>query len=91
MKKRILSTLCFISLIVLLLCLSVNSNNNNTDKKQLVIEEVLETESYKNLSPNVKEFIKDYYAESGEILLTKDLAGSGESYLNPIESLIVQL
>ena len=39
--------------------------------------------SYKYLSPKVKEYVKEYYEETGEVLLTESNAEDGEAYLNP--------
>ena len=47
------------------------------------IDEILETKAYSYLSPRVKEYIKEYYEETGKVLLTKEIAKEGETYLNP--------
>ena len=51
--------------------------------KELTIDEILETKAYSYLSPRVKEYIKEYYEETGKVLLTKEIAKDGETYLNP--------
>ncbi len=82
-NKKILSIIfCLLAVLVGYLIFS-NLNNDKDRFKNMSIEEVLKTDSYKYLSPNVKEFIYDYYEENGEILLTQDLAKDGEEYLNP--------
>ena len=52
-------------------------------RRELTINEILETKSYSYLSPRVKQYIKDHYEETGEIFLTKDNAKYGQPYLNP--------
>ena len=82
MKKRSLLIVSLLIIIFATIFLFINSNNNIV-KKELTIDEVLETESYSKLSSNVKQFIKDYYEETGEILKTEDNAKQGEAFLNP--------
>lgn len=53
------------------------------DNKKTDIEAVLKTNSYSYLSSNAKEYIKNYYYATGEILLTEKNKVSGEEYLNP--------
>lgn len=85
MKKNIIIFISFSLLLVFsfLVFNNFNKSEEKTKQKQPNIDEILETESYTNLSSNVKTFIKDYYEENGVVLLTKDLAEIGESYLNP--------
>ncbi len=86
MKKYLFAVIfvLMISFAGAFLIFNLSPNEKKSEpKKQLTIDEVLEEDSYKNLSFNAKEFIKEYYEETGEILLTKDLAKPGEEYLNP--------
>lgn len=80
MKKKIWFIIgCIIGSLLLLLNIPVTyARENNVN-----IDEILETKSYQSLSYNVKDFIKHYYEKNGIVLLTKDLAKSGEAYLNP--------
>ena len=79
MKKKVLVGIILIALLVIggfgiSLCFP---------NKELTIDEILETKAYSYLSPRVKEYIKEYYEETGKVLLTKELAKNGETYLNP--------
>ena len=79
MKKKVLVGIILIALLVIggfgiSLCFP---------SKELTIDEILETKAYSYLSPRVKEYIKEYYEETGKVLLTKELAKNGETYLNP--------
>ena len=79
MKKKFFYGITLISLLVIggfgiSLCFS---------NKELTIDEILETKAYSYLSPRVKEYIKEYYEETGKVLLTKEFAKEGETYLNP--------
>ena len=78
MKKKFLIIISlFIILVVGAFGISFALNRN------LTIDEILETKSYRYLSANVKEYIRNYYEETGVILLTEDNAKEGEAYLNP--------
>ena len=79
MKKKILRITCFFLCVGLLSYLIIIKD---TKTKYLSTEETLETNSFKPLSPNVKDFTKEYNNESGEIILTKALSKRGGSYLN---------
>lgn len=46
------------------------------------INYLLETKAYSYLSSNVKEYIKNYYEETGDILLTEKNKKTNEPYLN---------
>ena len=79
MKKKFFYGIILVSLLIIggfgiSLCLS---------HKELTIDEILETKAYSYLSPRVKEYIKEYYEETGNVLLTQELAKNGEAYLNP--------
>lgn len=79
MKKKVLVGIILIALLVIggfgiSLCFP---------SKELTIDEILETKAYSYLSPRVKEYIKEYYEETGKVLLTKEIAKNGETYLNP--------
>ncbi len=78
MKKKFLVIGSFF--VILLICLLGFSFGF---KKELTIDEILETKSYSYLSPKVKQYIKDHYEETGELLLTKENAKAGELYLSP--------
>lgn len=82
MKKSIIILISF-CLILFISFLLFSKREEKTQQNQLTIDEILETENYSNLSANVKTFIKEYYEENSVVLLTKDLAEIGESYLNP--------
>ena len=79
MKRKFLIVLSSFLLIIAIVILNIG----RTYSKELNIDEVLKTKSYSSLSQNVKDFIKNYYEENKVILLTSDLAGNGEPYLNP--------
>ena len=55
-------------------------NNKNAD---IDIEEVLKTSAYSYLSSNAKDYIKNYYNQTGEVLLTEKNKVEGKAYLNP--------
>ena len=55
-------------------------NNKNAD---VDIEEVLKTSAYSYLSSNAKDYIKNYYNQTGEVLLTEKNKVEGKAYLNP--------
>jgi len=67
----------------LLLCLSLSiSYSYRIDKSS--IDYILNTYAYSYLEPVVKEYIKDYYEETGEVLLTEKNKEDNKPYLNSI-------
>ena len=60
MKKKFLIVGSFI-LIIFICVLGINF----VFKKDLTIDEILETKSYNYLSPKVKQYIKNHYEETG--------------------------
>ena len=79
MKKKLL---IIFSLCIFVLTFTI-LGIGRTYAKEINIDEILKGKEYSSLSSVVKEFIKDYYEENGIVLLTKDLAKTGEGYLNP--------
>lgn len=55
------------------------------DKKEVYhgIDEVLQSEAYSYLSPKIIEYIKDYYEDTGTVLLTEKNKQDNVPYLNP--------
>ncbi|MBQ3297887.1 MAG: InlB B-repeat-containing protein [Bacilli bacterium] len=60
------------------------SNTNNLKKKKIVnIEEVLLSPNYSYLPEPAKDYIREHYKETGEVLLTEKNKEEDKSYLNP--------
>ena len=59
--------------------------NFTKSKKEIYqgIDEVLQSEAYSYLSPKIIEYIKDYYEETGTVLLTEKNKQDNVPYLNP--------
>lgn len=53
------------------------------DKSYAYIEKVLKTDAYSYLNGDAKEYVKDYYEATGEILLTEKNKEENLPYLNP--------
>ena len=47
------------------------------------IDKILKSEPYSYLSPEAKNYIKEVYENSGELILTEKNKKKGETYLNP--------
>ena len=75
-KKIILS----IMILITLLSAGVFFARNN---KKEYIDKVLSTPAYSYLSPTAKEFVKDSYERTGELVLTEKNKVVGTPYLNP--------
>ena len=78
MKKKILHIF-----IIFLLSIFSYSSSPNDFKNIQKIKKVLKTDSYAYLTPIEKDFIKDYYLETGQILLTEANKKENEPYYNP--------
>ena len=60
------------------------SNTNSLKKKKIVnIEEVLLSPNYSYLPEPAKDYIREYYHETGEVLLTEKNKEEDKNYLNP--------
>lgn len=60
------------------------SNTNNLKKKKIVnIEEVLLSPNYSYLPEPAKDYIREHYKETGEVLLTEKNKEEDKNYLNP--------
>lgn len=80
MKKRLL--IVVISIIILLAAFGVRTFSKSKLEK-MDIEDVLKTEAYSYLNGAAKEYVKQYYEETGEILLTEKNKEENMPYLNP--------
>ena len=80
MKKK---RLIIILLIFFLVIVGVSINILNMPEEEFDIEKVLETKEYAYLSDNAKDYIRNYYNETGEVLLTEKNKEEGKGYLNP--------
>ena len=76
MKRR---KLLFILPIFLIVGITIFHFNN----KDIDIEKVLKTNNYSYLNSNAKDYIRNYYNETGEVLLTEKNKEDGKAYLNP--------
>ena len=73
-KRKILLVAC----IVLVIALFVAHYNNSFS-----IDKVLESESYSYLPKNAKNYIKEYYEENKQVILTEKNKKENTPYLNP--------
>ena len=70
-------------IIIFLISLSTYSSSPNNFKKYDKVDKKLQTDAYSYLSPAEKEFIRDYYGETGVLLPTTKNKKEGEAYFNP--------
>ena len=75
--KRKFVFLSIIFIIVLLIIFSFTFNNPKHN-----IEDILKSKYYSYLSENAKEYIREVYKNTGEILLTEKNKEAGKPYLN---------
>ena len=76
MKKRIF-------LFIIILCLISGFIYIKLDNDNVDINKVLEEDAYSYLPDSAKEYIKEYYLETGDIILTEKNKKEGVAYLNP--------
>ncbi len=76
-KKKMVAIGSLVLMFLLVSAFIFNSNDNND------IEKVMEKSSYSYLPKEAKNFIKQVYKESGEIVLTEKNKEEGNPYLNP--------
>lgn len=83
MKKR--KGLLFILSIFFIIGMIIYNSyyKKDTLNIKIDIEKLLKSSSYSYLSNNVKDYIVNYYNETGEILLTEKNKVNGKEYLNP--------
>ena len=81
MKK--IKKILFILPIFVIIGILVYSSYEYNNSKNINIEKILKTNSYSYLSSNVKDYIRDYYNDTGEVLLTEKNKVVGKEYLNP--------
>ena len=77
-KRRIIGISLILALILVFTGLYFTKNNE--DK---YIENILKTDSYNYLSNTTKEYIKEVYAETGEVVRTEKNKEKDKLYLNP--------
>ena len=75
MKKALKKLIIFLMIIATLSFLFYKKNNK--------IENILKTESYSYLGKEAKNYIKEAYKETGEVVLTEKNKKENEPYLNP--------
>lgn len=83
MKTKKCERIVFI--VVLLIITTIVGLNFTKSKKEIYhnIDELLESDAYSYLSPKVIDYIKDYYEETGMVLLTEKNKQKNTPYLNP--------
>lgn len=80
-KKFIVLIIAVIALLVLSTTSFVLISNNKT--KEINIDEILETKEYSYLPKQAKNYIRQVYEETGEVLLTEKNKEENVPYLNP--------
>ena len=83
--KRIIPILILIPVICTLLFTAIFHNKKNISNSlvKVNIEEILKTEAYSYLPEEAKNYIRDVYSETGQILPTEKNKIGNQSYLNP--------
>lgn len=82
-KKRILLVFILLFICVIYLAQQSISKKENRLEKVVNIEEVLQTDAYNYLPMEAKNYIREYYNETGIILLTEKNKEDNKNYLNP--------
>ena len=79
MSKKKSVFLILFSLLLVFTIFIVKDNFKSSGK----IDKILKSEPYSYLSPEAKNYIKEVYENSGELILTEKNKKKGETYLNP--------
>ena len=79
MKKKVKFLLLALMAILLICSCSLLFKNNSKQD----IDKVLKGDAYSYLSPKAKEYIKEIYEKTGNILLTEKNKKENTPYLNP--------
>lgn len=83
MKKKILLFILPVFLGVGIIIYHSSYNKEDILNIKIDLEKILKSSSYSYLSKNVKDYIVNYYNETGEVLLTEKNKVNGKVYLNP--------
>ncbi|MDO4963115.1 MAG: InlB B-repeat-containing protein [bacterium] len=81
-KKNIAIFSCI--LIAIVLTFSIFNLNKRSGKNAINIDALLKSEAYNYLPDQAIDYIKDYYEETGDIILTEKNKETNELYLNPL-------
>lgn len=87
MSKKKSVFLILFSLLLVFAIFIVKDNFKPSGK----IDKILKSEPYSYLSPEAKNYIKEVYENSGELILTEKNKKKGEPYLNPKYALYLSL
>ena len=87
MSKKKSVFLILFSLLLVFAIFIVKDNFKSSGK----IDKILKSEPYSYLSPEAKNYIKEVYENSGELILTEKNKKKGEPYLNPKYALYLSL
>ena len=69
--------------IILILMITVSVFSIRNSKKEY-IDKVLSTKAYSYLSPAAKEYVKETYERTGQVILTEKNKKDNQPYLNPV-------
>ena len=77
--RRIKKLVAFIAIVIFFCLVLINVKDNN----KVNINRILNKDEYSYLSSEAKEYIKNVYNDTGEVVLTEKNKQSGVPYLNP--------
>ena len=80
---RIKSKKVLVGIFAFVLVLSIGFFIRNNFKFSNKIDDILESESYSYLSPAAKNYIKEVYEKTGNVILTEKNKEVNKTYLNP--------
>ena len=87
MKKRILKFSLFLSILLVVILSGLYIRNSHSKKLEenvvIDIEEILKTSNYSYLPEEAKNYIRNYYNDTGVVLLTEKNKEDNQPYLNP--------
>ena len=87
MKKRIFKFSLFLSIFLVVILSGLYIRNSHSKKLEenvvIDIEEILKSSNYSYLPEEAKDYIRDFYNETGVVLLTEKNYEGEEAYLNP--------
>ena len=86
-KKKKVFLILFSLLLVFTLMFTLKNNFESSSK----IDKILKSESYSYLSPAAKNYVKEVYENTGELILTEKNKKKNEPYLNPKYALYLSL
>ena len=86
-KRKNAFLILFSLVLVFTLIFTIKDNFKSSSK----IEKILKTESYSYLSPAAKNYVKEVYENTGELILTEKNKKKNEPYLNPKYALYLSL